>query len=353
MSRFLKREYTSLEEYTPGEQPQGRKYVKLNTNESPYPPSEKALAAAQEELARSNLYPDPDCALLKEAIAEHLGLKRENIFIGNGSDEVLSFSFMAFFSHLPVIFPDISYGFYKVYAELYGCQATFAPLKDDFSIDINDYIGKNSHIVIANPNAPTGILLSVSDIEKIIASNHDKIVLIDEAYIDFGGESAVTLVNKYDNLIVARTFSKSRSLAGARLGFAAANEAIIRDLEKIKFSTNPYNINRTTLAIGLGAINDTAYFEECRKKIIENRDYTSNELKKLGFTMTDSRANFIFARHNAVSGEELYLALKEKGVLVRHFDSPRTKDYNRITIGTREETDILISKISEILEEKK
>ena len=352
MSKFLKPEYANLEEYTPGEQPQGRKFVKLNTNESPFPPSPEAIRLALAETESSNLYPDPDCARLKEAISENLGLKRENIFIGNGSDEVLSFSFMAFFSGLPVIFPEITYGFYKVYAELYGCKPNLAPLKDDFSIDLNDYINQNSHIVIANPNAPTGILLPASDVEKIIESNPDKIVLIDEAYIDFGGESVIPLIKKYDNLIVTRTFSKSRSLAGARLGFAAANESIIRDLEKIKFSTNPYNINRTTLALGLGAIKDMAYFEECRKKIIKNRDYTSNELKKLGFTLTDSRANFVFARHSAVSGGKLYLALKEKGVLVRHFGNPKITDYNRITIGTREETDILISKISEILEER-
>lgn len=353
MSKFLKPEYTGLKEYTPGEQPRDKKYVKLNTNESPFPPSKRALELALAETENSNLYPDPECKLLKEAIAGNLGVKKENIFVGNGSDEVLSFSFMAFFSGLPVIFPEISYGFYKVYAQLYMCKPVLAPLKADFSIDINDYIAKNSHIVIANPNAPTGLLLAVSDIEKIIKSNRDKIVLIDEAYIDFGGESAVPLVKKYDNLIVSRTFSKSRSLAGARLGFAVADEAIIRDLEKIKFSTNPYNINRTTLALGLGAIKDKSYFDECCAKIIENRAYTSTKLKTLGFVMTDSYANFIFAKHPDISGERLYLALKEKGVLVRHFADPKITDYNRITIGTREETDILIAKISEILEESK
>ena len=233
------------------------------------------------------------------------------------------------------------------------CKPVLAPLKTDFSIDINDYIAKDSHIVIANPNAPTGMLLAVSDIEKIIKSNSDKIVIIDEAYIDFGGESAVPLVKKYDNLIVSRTFSKSRSLAGARLGFAVSDAAIIRDLEKIKFSTNPYNINRTTLALGLGAIKDKSYFDKCCAEIIENRAYTSAKLKKLGFVMTDSHANFIFAKHPDISGEKLYLALKEKGILVRHFADPKITDYNRITIGTREETDILIEKISEILEEQK
>ena len=257
MSKFLKSEFAGLKEYTPGEQPRDKKYVKLNTNESPFHPSKKALELAIAEAENSNLYPDPECKLLKEAIADNMGVNLDNIFIGNGSDEVLSFSFMAFFSGLPVIFPEISYGFYKVYAQLYGCKSVFAPLKTDFSIDINDYIAKNSHIVIANPNAPTGMLLALNDIEEIIKSNPDKIVIIDEAYIDFGGKSAVPLVKKYDNLIVSRTFSKSRSLAGARLGFAVADAAIIRDLEKIKFSTNPYNINRTTLALGLGAIKDT------------------------------------------------------------------------------------------------
>ena len=352
MSRFLKSEYFGLEEYTPGEQPRDRKYVKLNTNESPYPPSEAAIALAEEELSRLNLYPDPTCTALKAAIAEDLEVLPENVFLGNGSDEILSFSFMAFFAGLPIMYPDISYGFYRVYADLYGCVKNEVPLKDDFSINACDYICKNENIVIANPNAPTGLLITFGDIEKIVRTNPDNIVLIDEAYIDFGGESAVHLIKKYDNLIVSRTFSKSRSLAGARLGYGIASKEIIKDLEKIKYSINPYNISRTAQALGLGAVQDGQYFEDCCVKIIKNREYTVQKLKKLGFTLTDSKANFVFAKHAGISGRELYEILKGEGVLVRHFNNPKIADYNRITIGTKEETDILVSKTEKILSQR-
>ena len=246
MSRFLIEDYQRLEAYTPGEQPTDMKYIKLNTNESPYPPSRGVLKALSgEEVSRLNLYPDPECKELKDALASLYGLTRENVFLSNGSDDILNFSFMAFCGkQTPVRFPEISYGFYKVYAELYGVDYTAVPLREDFSIDIRDYMGNDANVVIANPNAPTGIALSLDEIERIVKANPDRLVLIDEAYVDFGGQSAVALTKQYDNLLVVGTYSKSRSMAGARLGFAFGNRELIADLEKIKFSTNPYNINR-------------------------------------------------------------------------------------------------------------
>ena len=265
-------------------------YIKLNTNESPFPPSKMGIELCQKGASISHLYPDPDCTELTKAVADSLGVKAENVIMVNGSDEVLNFAFMAYCDEkTPAVFADITYGFYKVFAALNGVPTKIIPLKEDFSIDVGDYINEKGTIFIANPNAPTGILLPLSEIEKLLKANPDRIVVIDEAYIDFGGESAVKLIDKYDNLLVTQTFSKSRSLAGARLGFGVANEKIISDLMRIKYSTNPYNVNRASAGMGLGAILDKEYFSENCKKIIENRDFTKEKLIELGLTEASAR----------------------------------------------------------------
>ncbi len=350
MSRFLNISLKDLTVYTPGEQPKEREYVKLNTNESPFPPSPYALRLCRLAAAQMQLYSDPECRDLKAAAAEEFGIEKDEVIFTNGSDEALWFAFAAFCDKKSgAAFPDITYGFYKVFADLYGVPATEIPLKSDFSLDADDYVGINKTVFIANPNAPTGMAISVSDIEKIVESNPKNVVVVDEAYVDFGGETAVPLIKKYDNLLVVRTFSKSRSLAGGRLGFAIGNRELISDLNRIKYSTNPYNVNRMTQAAGLGALCDAEYFRFCRDKIIENREYLAAKLKKLGFTLTDSRANFLFAKKEGVPGKDIYLKLKEKGVLVRHFDTPRLNGYVRITVGSREETDTLLHALEEIL----
>lgn len=351
MSKFLIQSLSSLTEYVPGEQPRDKKYIKLNTNESPFPPSPKAVEIIDKgALCDLRLYSDPESKILKEEIAKAMGVDAKNVFVSNGSDEVLNFFFMAFCdANQKVCFPDISYGFYKVFANLYSLNYETVALRDDFSIDINDYIAKGKNIVIANPNAPTGLTLGLCDIEKIVSSNPDNIVVIDEAYVDFGAESAVALTKKYDNLLVVQTFSKSRSLAGARLGFAIAHEDIIKDLEKIKYSTNPYNVNRLTQALGAASVADREYFQKNRLEIIKNREYTIAELKRLGFTVTDSKANFVFTQSDKIDGETLYKELKDRGILVRHFSDSKISNYNRITIGTKEDMEALIKAIEEII----
>ena len=352
MSKFLTKKYAGLAPYTPGEQPKERKFVKLNTNESPFPPSKAAIERANAEAERLMRYSDPECRDLVQKMSESFDIGKDSIIMTNGSDEILNFAFMAYCDEsTPAVYADITYGFYKVFAEINGLTSKVIPLKEDFTIDIEDYINTDGTVFIANPNAPTGILLPLSDIERLVKSNQERIVVIDEAYIDFGGESAVSLTKKYDNLLVTGTFSKSRSMAGARLGFGIASSAIINDLTKIRYSTNPYNVNRMTMAAGIGALSDNVYFENNCKKIIENREWTKKELSKLGFEFTDSKANFIFTQTQKIDGKSLYLALKEKGVLVRHFDAPRISNFNRITIGNKEEMQILVNKIKEILEE--
>lgn len=350
MSNFLDSKYSSLVPYTPGEQPKDMQYIKLNTNESPFAPSEKAQEMASEAAKKLQLYSDPECRDLVKTAAEYFGVEADEIIFTNGSDEVLNFAFMAFCEQ-GAIFPNITYGFYSVFADLNGVDYKTIPLKEDFSVDVNDYIGVNKAVFLANPNAPTGIALSVEDIEKIVKSNPNNVVVIDEAYVDFGATSVIPLIKKYDNLLVTQTFSKSRSLAGGRLGFGIGSKALIRDLNTIKYSTNPYNVNSLTAAAGIGSLLDDDYIKENCNKIIQNREYLVNELKKLDFTMTDSLANFIFAKHSTISGKDIYLKLKEKGVLVRYFDKERLKDYTRITIGSREQLDVLIEKLKEILEE--
>lgn len=353
MSKFLTEKLRGLEAYVPGEQPKERKYVKLNTNESPFPPSEYARRIAAEQLEKLMLYPDPDCRELLDEIALNADMGRENVIVSNGSDEVLNFAFMAYCDKdTPAVFPDITYGFYKVFADLNGVPSRILPLKDDFTIDLEAYKKEAGTVFIANPNAPTGLALPVEAIEKLLQANPSRVVVVDEAYVDFGGESCIPLTKKYDNLLVTQTFSKSRSLAGARLGFGVACKAIIDDLNKIKYSTNPYNVNRVTAALGVGAIRDKEYFDACRLSVIEARKWTAEKLKGLGFTMTDSMANFLFVRHEKIGGEELYLRLKEKGILVRHFKTDRIKDYNRITVGSRAEMEALVTAIGEIVCER-
>lgn len=352
MSIFLNEKYASLEAYVPGEQPQDKTYIKLNTNESPYPPSDGVIkAVCASEGGKLRLYPDPDCKKLSETFACAYGIEGKNVVFGNGSDEILSFLFAAFLSKNGVSFPDISYGFYKVFAELYGVSYKEIPLRRDFSVSADDYANIRSGVVIANPNAPTGLFMPLKDIEKIAASNPDNIVVIDEAYIDFGGESAIALTKKYKNLIVTGTFSKSRSMAGARLGFAVGDADVIADLQKIRFSTNPYNINRITLLAGEKAIEDSDYYKARCKDIIKDREYLTDELLKREFNVLPSMANFVFAQNNNICGKDIYSRLKEHGVLVRWFDKDRIRNFVRITIGTHDECKQLLSAIDKILKE--
>lgn len=351
MSRFLNQQYQSLEAYTPGEQPRDMQYIKLNTNESPYPPAPsvvEAMNAEQVELLR--LYSDPTAKGLKDKLAGLYGVKPENVFISNGSDEVLNFAFMAFGGG-GAVFPDISYGFYEVYADLYAINAEKIPLERDFSIDYRKYCGKNKLVVIANPNAPTGMTIPVWQIEEIVKSNPDSLVLIDEAYVDFGGETCLPLIGTYDNLLVTRTYSKSRCLAGGRLGYAFGSPAVIADLEKIKYSTNPYNINRLTLLLGEKTVDAESYYQEKCREIEDTRQWTTQQLTGLGFTVLPSKANFIFVKTDRLDGGELYKKLKEKGILVRHFTNPRICQFNRVTIGTKAQMEVLIDTVKEVLYE--
>ncbi len=351
MSKFFSDKYKNLTPYVPGEQPKMGKIVKLNTNESPFPPSKTAIKVASERAESLNLYSDPELNELTALTAKTLGVGKEQVIMTNGSDEVLNFLFMAYCDKdTPAIFPDISYGFYKVFAEINNLPYKEIPLREDFSVAIDDYIDEKGTVFIANPNAPTGILLPLTEIERLLSSNLNRIVVIDEAYIDFGGESAVKLLDKYDNLVVTQTFSKSRSMAGARLGFGVASKEIIRDLMSIKYSTNPYNVNSMTAGAGVGALTDDGYFRENCVKIIENREWTKDRLIKLGFEVLPSKANFLFAKNDKISGKTLYQELKERGVLVRHFDKARIKEYNRITIGSKKQMQIFIDTVKSILE---
>ena len=351
MSKYISPKLDKLEAYVPGEQPRDRRYVKLNTNESPFPPSPYAERLARQAVGDLNLYCDPECGALCSVAAEYFGVEKENIIFTNGSDEVLNFAFLAYCDDLtPAVFPDVTYGFYPVFAGVNGVPYREIALKEDFSIDPRAFFDAKGTIFIANPNAPTGIALPLSAIEEILANNKKNIVVIDEAYVDFGGKSALPLIKKYDNLLVTRTFSKSRSLAGGRLGVGFASSEIIADLKKVKYSTNPYNVNSMTAASGIGALLDEPYFAKNVAIIRENRAYMTTELERLGFTVLPSAANFIFAKREGISGKDYYLSLKEKGVLVRYFDKERLKNYVRITVGTAEETEILIRATEEILE---
>lgn len=352
MSRFLSSRF-SFEPYVPGEQPKDMKYLKLNTNESPYPPSPRVLDAAAREAEKVNLYSDPDSSALRKKAAEIYGVEPENVLPVNGSDEALNFAFMAFCDKdTPIAYPSVSYGFYPVLSGLHGIPSVEIPLKK-LLIDPKDYVNLGKNIVIANPNAPTGQYLPPDAVEEIICTNPDNIVMIDEAYIEFGGETVIPLIKKYSNLIVVHTFSKSHSLAGARLGFAFADKALIADMDMIKYSTNPYNVNRMTSAAGVAAMEDNEYYLKNCRAVSEARDYTTKALRTMGFEVMDSKSNFIFVRSDAIEGGELYKKLRERGILVRHFSKPVLSDYNRITIGTKQQMDVVLSAITSILESER
>ena len=353
MSRFFTKRLERLTPYTPGEQPRDMQYIKLNTNESPFPPSPAVIEAAKTEAGRLQLYSDPTCRELTDKLASLYGVDPDQVILTNGSDEVLNFAFMAFADEdHPLVFPAITYGFYPVFAELNRIPYQEIPLKADFSVDYRDYLNLNGKtIVIANPNAPTGLCLTLAEIEEIVRTNPDGVVVIDEAYVDFGAESAVALVDKYENLLVTQTFSKSRSLAGARLGFGIGSKALIADLHTVRYSTNPYNVNRMTAAAGYAALCDNDYYMANCRTIMENRAYTTDALRALGFEVLPSLANFVFAKTDKISGEALYLELKRRGILVRHFGKAEITDYNRITIGTKEQMEAFIAAVKTILEE--
>jgi histidinol-phosphate aminotransferase len=354
MSRFWSQVVNDLTPYVPGEQPKIANLIKLNTNENPYPPSPKVLAAIQAELdgdaARLRLYPDPNADLLKAAVARLHGVSAQQVFVGNGSDEVLAHIFMALLKHdAPILFPDITYSFYPVYCGLYGVDFQTVPLAEDFSLDPADYVGKpNGGIIFPNPNAPTGRLLALDAIEQIARANPDSVIVVDEAYVDFGGESAIKLVDRYDNLLVVHTLSKSRSLAGLRVGFAVGHPALIEGLERVKNSFNSYPLDRLAIVGAVAAMEDTAHFEQCRQAVIATRDVLSADLATLGFEVLPSAANFIFARHPQRDAGELAKALRDQSIIVRHFKLPRIDQFLRITVGTDAECKALIDALRQI-----
>lgn len=355
MSKYWSQITKSIEPYVCGEQPKDRKYIKLNTNENPYPPSPKVLEVIKKS-ANSDLrlYPDPDCDELREVIANYYDLNKNQVFIGNGSDEVLAFSFLAFFnSNECIIFPEISYSFYPVYAKLYNIDYKLARLDKDFSIEVNELMSKNGGVVIPNPNAPTGKYMDIDSIKKILDYNLEKVVIIDEAYIDFGGTSVVSLIKDYPNLLVIQTLSKSRSLAGMRVGFALGQEDLIDGLNRIKNSFNSYTIDRVAAAAGAAAIKDEEYFKGCVSKVINTREKVTTQLEALGFNVIPSKANFIFVTHPIYTANVLFTKLREKSVLVRYFNKDRIDNYLRISIGSEEEMDFFIERVKEVLDEIK
>ena len=350
MSRFFTKSLSGLQPYTPGEQPQNRQYIKLNTNESPFPASPKAVQAiTAEEVSRLCLYSDPDCKALIAAIAKRYGLQPQQVTVGNGSDEVLWFALRAFCDEqTPLIYNDITYGCYSTWCSMLNVPSAVLPLQEDYSIDLNLYAGQKGTVIIANPNAPTGLCLTPEQIEGVLKADPDRVVIVDEAYVDFGGQSCVELIDRYDNLLVVQTCSKSRSLAGARLGFAMGHPDLIADLNRIKFSFNPYNVNRLTCLAGIAAMEDEDYFRACTGAVTETREKTAAELRKMGFELTDSKANFLFVRSSRISGGELYRLLREKGILVRHFAKPRLDDRLRITVGSEEQMEALLTALREL-----
>ena len=354
MSRFFSEKYAALTPYVPGEQPVNTKYIKLNTNENPFPPLPEVAESVKRAVGRLNLYSEIECTELRTLLAEKLGVRPGNLLMTNGSDEILNFAFMAFCDkHTPAVFADITYGFYPVFAQIDQVPYREIPLREDLTINTGDYLHAAGTIFLANPNAPTAIALTRKQITEILEANPYNVVVVDEAYVDFGAESCVPLIREYDNLLVTQTFSKSRSMAGVRLGYAVACEELIADLNTVKFSTNPYNINSLTNAAGIACLKKDQYYTANCRTIIRTREWAADQLKKLGFVLTDSSTNFLFAKHPDIPGEELYLKLKERGILIRHFGSERIKDYNRITVGTREQMEKLIAETAAILEEKK
>ena len=353
MSKFLSKEAGRLAPYTPGEQPQDQQYVKLNTNESPFPPSLKVVKAiSRAELLKLNLYSDPTCEQLVETIAKRYEMQPENVITGNGSDEILAFAFRAFCGEgKPLAYADITYGFYKSQVALFDLDAKIIPLREDFTLNVDDYMDFPGTIVIANPNAPTGMPVSRADIQRLLEADPDRVVIVDEAYVDFGAESCVPLIYRCDNLLVVQTMSKSRSLAGGRVGFALGSPELIAALNRVKYSFNPYNVNRLSIVAGAAAVEDEPYFQACTNAIRNNRAWTVRELEELGFSILPSQANFIFAKSDKIPGGELYRKLKENGILVRWFDADRIRDYVRITIGSLEQMTALVDEIARLLED--
>ena len=351
MSRFISREAGGFAPYTPGEQPVDQQYVKLNTNESPFPPSHRVVEAiSRAQLEKLNLYSDPTCGMLCQAVAKRNGLAPEQVIAGNGSDELLFFAFRAFCgSSRGAAYADITYGFYPVWAQFFNLEFSIIPLREDFALSVDDYMDFPGTVFIANPNAPTGMAVPAGDIRRLLEANPDRVVVVDEAYVDFGGESSVPLLREYDNLLIIQTFSKSRSLAGGRIGFAMGSRELIDDLNRVKYSFNPYNVNRLSIVAGAAAMDDEAYFNTCTAAIRATRARSVRELEELGFTVLPSAANFVFARCGQISGGELYRLLKEAGILVRWFDKPRISNYIRITIGSDEQMEQLTGTLKRLL----
>ncbi len=351
MSRYWSDIVSKLEPYVPGEQPKDKKYIKLNTNENPYPPSPKVLEAIKNACNSDiRLYPDPECDILRKTIAEYFNLEKEQVFVGNGSDELLAFSFMAFFNPgKPIFFPDITYSFYPVYSQIFNIDYKLVELDEEFSVPVDKFLEKNGGIILPNPNAPTGKFLPIESIKIILSGNPDSVVIIDEAYIDFGGESASRLINEFPNLLVIQTLSKSRSLAGLRLGFALGNKKLTEGLDRVKNSFNSYTIDRLALAGAEAAFKDEAYFQETRKRIIATRDKVSLYLKSIGFKVIDSKANFIFISPPSVKASTLFQKLRENGVLVRYFNKARIEDYLRVSIGSEEDMDVFIDVVKRLM----
>jgi len=351
MSKFWSSMVKRTEPYVPGEQVEQQDIVKLNTNENPYPPSPKVIAAIQQEMGRNlQLYPSPTASSLRETIGRQYGLSEDEVFVGNGSDEVLAFSFMAFFEPgNPIRFPDVTYSFYPVYAKLFDIPYEEVPLNNDFTLPANKYYQSKGGIILPNPNAPTSVYAELEQIEEIVKNNPDNVVIIDEAYIDFASKSATELIRKYDNVLVVHTTSKSRSLAGLRVGFAMGAPSLIDALIRIKDSFNSYTLDRLALVGAKAAFEDDAYFKETVEKIVTTREETKETLQELGFKVLPSQANFVFATHEMVPAEFLYNELKKEGILVRYFNKPGISNYLRITIGTDEQMERLVEKLSEII----
>ncbi len=350
--RFWSPEVCELEPYVPGEQPKIQNLLKLNTNENPYPPSPKVVEAVQEVLHEQadvlRLYPDPDATVLKQAIAKQQNIDVSQVFVGNGSDEVLAHIFKAFFlQDEPILYPDITYSFYPVYSQFFGTKTKEIPLNESFEIDVRDYTQPNGGVIITNPNAPTSIALSLAEIEQVLQANPDRVVVIDEAYVDFGAESAVSLINRYENLVVCQTTSKSRSLAGLRVGFAIAQSHLIAALEAVKNSFNSYPIDRFAIAAAVASFEDQAYFEEQCQKVITSREKLVRDLTELGFNVLPSKANFIFATHSQHDAGQLAQKLREQGIIVRYFNKPRINQFLRITVGTDEQNARLVQTLKQ------
>ncbi len=336
-----------VEPYTPGEQPKEEGVIKLNTNENPYPPSDK-IKEAMSGIKNLRKYPDPAATKLVEAIASYHGFDKEEVFVGVGSDDVLAVAFMTFFNgKKPIFFPDITYSFYPVWAKLFGILYEKKAVNDAFEIQKEDYYAENGGVVFPNPNAPTGAFLSLEVVEDIIQHNQDVVVIVDEAYIDFGGDTAKELTRKYDNVLVVQTYSKSRSLAGLRIGYAIGNKELIKAMNDVKYSYNSYTMNEPSIVLGTAVLEDEEYFQETRNKIIDTREWFQIEMRKIGFSFADSKANFIFATHESVPAKEIFEAAKKAKIYVRYFDQPRINNYLRITIGTREEMETLLDFLKE------